>query len=349
MRRLVAAAALAVVCGTSGMAAAQSKDDVARADALFNAAKALTDAGQFADACAKYAESKRLAPGIGVTLYLADCYEHIGRTASAWTEFRSAEGLARERGDKRADVARAHAQALEPKLDRLTIVVAPTVPQAGLQVLRDGVPVAQEEMGLPVPVDPGDHAVVVSSPGHASKTLTAHLGPESPTATIRIDSLDEGTPSPAPVPAPIPAPSPVPAPEAAPGPTTALPTEPLSAAPADPGKTRRWVGIGIGGAGAVGIIVGSTFGVLAKIKFDQSNSVQCNASSDRCYTPGFPMRKDAEHAATASDVGFAIGGALLAAGAIVYFTAPKAPSATGVTVAPVPMAGGGGALLRASF
>ncbi|HEY8089850.1 MAG TPA: hypothetical protein VIF09_18445 [Polyangiaceae bacterium] len=345
MRRLVAAAAIALVCGTSGVAAAQSKDDVARADALFNAAKALTDAGQFADACAKYAESKRLAPGIGVTLYLADCYEHIGRTASAWTEFRSAEGQARERGDKRADVARAHAQALEPKLDRLTIVVAPTVPQAGLQVLRDGVPVANEEMGLPVPVDPGDHAVVVSSPGHASKTLTAHLGPESPTATIRIDSLDEGTPGPVPIPAPLPSPTP----EPAPGPATTLPSEPPAAALADPGKTRRWIGIGIGGAGVVGIIVGSTFGVLAKIKFDQSNSAQCNASSDRCYTPGFPMRKDAEHAATASDVGFIAGGALLAAGAIVYFTAPKAPAATGITVAPVPLARGGGALLTGSF
>ncbi len=97
-------------------AKAQSKDDVARADALFNAAKALTDAGQYADACAKYAESKRLAPGLGVSMYLADCYEHIGRTASAWTEFRAAEGLARARNDKRADVARKHAQALEPKL-----------------------------------------------------------------------------------------------------------------------------------------------------------------------------------------------------------------------------------------
>ena len=74
-----------------------------------------------------FAESKRLAPGLGVTLYLADCYERIGRTASAWTEFKAAEGLARARSDQRAEVARALAQALEPKLERVTIVVAPTV------------------------------------------------------------------------------------------------------------------------------------------------------------------------------------------------------------------------------
>ena len=37
---------------------------------VINAAKALTDAGQFADACAKFAESKRLAPGLGsITLF----------------------------------------------------------------------------------------------------------------------------------------------------------------------------------------------------------------------------------------------------------------------------------------
>src|SRR6202043_1677003 len=106
--------------------------------------------GQNVDACAKFAESKRLAPGLGVTLYLADCYERIGRTASSWAEFRSAEGLARERNDKRADVARGRAQVLEAMLDRLVVAVAATIPHAGLQVLRDGVPVPPEEWGVPV-------------------------------------------------------------------------------------------------------------------------------------------------------------------------------------------------------
>jgi serine/threonine-protein kinase len=342
MRRVLLSALTSGLLMMPAVAHAQSKDDVARADALFNAAKALTDAGQYTDACAKYAESKRLAPGIGVTLYLADCYEHIGRTASAWTEFRSAEGLAREKGDKRADVARDHAQALESKLVRLTIVVAPTVPQSGLQILRDGLPVTQEELGLAVPVDPGDHAVVVSAPGHASKTLTTHVDPENPSATVRIDSLEELPAAAVPVPATAPPGPPSP-------PPATLPNEPAPPVAVDRGRTRRYVGLGIGGAGAVGLVVGSVFGVLAKVKFDQSNSVQCNASTDRCYSPGFPMRKDAEHAATTSDVGFALGGVLLAAGATVYFTAPKAVPAVGITVAPAVVASGGGALLQATF
>ena len=339
MRRAVVACVVAIAFAAPATAGAQTpNDDVARADALFNAAKALTDAGQFADACAKYAESKRLAPGIGVTLYLADCYEHIGRTASAWTEFRSAEGLARERNDKRADVARAHAQALEPKLDRLTIVVAQTIPQAGLQVLRDGVAVTAEELGLPSPVDPGDHAVVVSAPGHAPRTFTAHVGPEAPRATILVDSLGEPTAVPAPVPEPPPAP-----PVGTPLPVIPEPLPP----PADTGATRRYIGLGVGALGIVGLGIGSAFGIVAKSKFDQTNVSECNAT-DHCTTPGLSGRQDAEHAATASNVGFTIGAVLLAGGAVLYFTAPK-PARTGVVVAPAPMVGGGGALLRATF
>ena len=69
MRRILATIALGTVLGAPSMARAQPRnEDLARADALFNAAKALLDGGQYADACAKFAESKRLAPGLGVTL-----------------------------------------------------------------------------------------------------------------------------------------------------------------------------------------------------------------------------------------------------------------------------------------
>jgi serine/threonine-protein kinase len=347
MKRAFVGTAFAFALLAARPAPAQTKDDIARADALFNAGKALTDAGQFQDACAKFAEAKRLAPGIGVTLYLADCYEHIGRTASAWTEFRSAEGQARERNDKRADVARAHAQALEPKLNRVTITVAPTVPLAGLQVLRDGQPVEQEELGLPVPVDPGEHAIVVSSPHHSPRTFTARVGPEKPAATIVIDALGESTgAAPTPPPSPPPAPAPVPA-------TTALTTTPEAQgeAPADedPGKTRRWLGIGVGGLGVVAAGVGAVFGLIAKSKLDQSNSDgNCNAS-DQCTTTGLGLRKDAQDAASTSTLLFIGGGVALAAGVVLFVTAPRRSPATGIVVAPAPMIGGGGALVRAVF
>jgi serine/threonine-protein kinase len=353
MRRTFAAVAIALaavpgVAASPRLAAAQTKEDLARADALFNAGKALTDAGRFQDACAKFAESKRLAPGLGVTLYLADCYEHIGRTASAWTEFRSAEGQARERNDKRADVARAHAQALEPKLCRIAISIAPTVPLRGLQVLRDGSPVEQEELGLAVPVDPGDHAVVVTSPGHAPRTLSARVGPDTPSATVVIDALGESTaPASSPAPTTTPAnPSGTEGTGAAPSGAASLPAEaPEGGAP---NATRRWIGVGVGAVGLIGVGLGSAFGLAAKSKLDQSNSGHCD-SSDHCDSTGLGLRKDSEHAANLSTVLFVAGGVALAAGVVLYVTAPRARPASAIVVAPALLSGGGGALVRTSF
>ncbi len=50
-----------------------------------------------------------------------------------------------------------------------------------------------------------------------------------------------------------------------------------------------------------------------------------------------------------STVAFAAGGVFLATGVVLYVLAPKAPASTGVVVAPTPVAGGAGAMLRAEF
>jgi serine/threonine-protein kinase len=348
MRRILPGLVLAIALASPRPVLGQTKGDVARADALFNAAKALTDAGQFADACAKFAESKRLAPGLGVTLYLADCYEHIGHTASAWTEFRSAEGQARERNDKRAEVARARAQALEPKLTRITITVAPTVPRTGLSILRDGLPVESEELGIAVPVDPGDHVVVVSSPNHPTRTLSAHVGPEKPAVTVPIDTLDDGT-SPA-LPATVAANA---AAGSTPPPVSAgtplVDTPDGGPPPRDGGgTTRRWLGLGVGGLGVVGVGLGTALGLMAKSKLDQSNGGPCDATN-HCDASGLSMRKDAESAANLSTILFVAGGVALATGVVLYVTAPRRRADTGIVVAPAPLVGGGAAVVRASF
>jgi hypothetical protein len=352
MRRALAAVAIAVALSPVAIARAQSREDLARADALFNAAKALTDAAQYAEACAKFAESKRLVPGLGVTLYLADCYERIGRSASAWAEFRSAEGLARERNDKRAQVARERAQALEPKLNRLTVSVAPSIPRSGLQVLRDGIPVAQEELGTPLVVDPGAHVVVVSSPGHKIRTYSARVDSPGQAATIEVERLDDEGAAAAPPPEPAPASPPPLAPASAVSPMPPQESQP----PAEGSSTRRWIALGVGGLGIVGIGVGSVLGFVAISKRDQSNKGTdqglCDASTNKCFAAGRALRNDAESAATGSTIAFVAGGIALAAGAVLYLTAAKGPSGatkSGITISPVPLCGGGGATARFTF
>jgi serine/threonine-protein kinase len=344
MRRALTLTALAVALASPSVASAQSGGDVARADALFNAAKALLESGQYGDACAKFAESNRLVPGLGVTLYLADCYERIGRLASAWSEFRSAEGLARERNDKRADVARARAQAIEPKLDRLTIAVGPTVPRAGLQILLDGASVPPEEWGIAMASDPGDRVVVVTAPGHPPRTISTRLGPDNPTAVVRVDSLDEPPAVPVPSsPAPSTAPPTPPSP-----PPVVTPESPPVESTSDRGATQRWIGIGVGAAGVVGLGIGTVFGLSAKSKLDASNAGPCGAG-DRCSPQGLALRQDASSAATGSTVAFVLGGVAVAAGVVVYVTAPRGVASTAWVIAPAPMAGGGGASVTGAF
>ena len=79
---------VALALSWAAAARAEPLDDAARADASFKEAMQLRSGGHDAEACPKFAESQRLAPAVGVTLYLADCYEKTGRTASAWREFR---------------------------------------------------------------------------------------------------------------------------------------------------------------------------------------------------------------------------------------------------------------------
>src|SRR5580692_10449432 len=112
-----AAVGVALVCAlTSTSPEASAQAEVGKADALFNAGRSLLEAGEYTDACPKFAESQKLAPGLGVTLYLADCYERVGRTASALAEFRRAIVIAAARGDRRQSIAEERAANL---LDRV--------------------------------------------------------------------------------------------------------------------------------------------------------------------------------------------------------------------------------------
>jgi hypothetical protein len=60
-------------------------------------------------------------------------------------------------------------------------------------------------------------------------------------------------------------------------------------------------------------------------------------------------RKDAESAANLSTILFVAGGVALATGVVLYLTVPRRSPGTGLVVVPTPLAGGGGAIVRAGF
>src|SRR6188768_2830416 len=153
--RLLRFASLAPVCALLLHAApAVAQNDKAAAEALFDQGVRLMKQSSFSDACPKLEESERIDPAVGTLLYLGECYERIGKTASAWAAFREAASLANNMGQTdRGRVASSRAQELEPRLSRLSIELGPDVARiAGVVVKRGNQRVEPSLYGTPLPV-----------------------------------------------------------------------------------------------------------------------------------------------------------------------------------------------------
>jgi hypothetical protein len=193
-RSFGAVAATVIAFAGEGSVAAQPEAEVrSAAVALFDDARKLMADGKFEEACPKLAESQRLDPGIGTLYNLSDCYEHVGRTASAWVGFRDTAALAMSAGQgEREKQARARATALELRLVRLKIVVAPETASAPLAVKRDGSPVASALFGTAVPLDPGRHVIHASVEGKGDWESVVALEQPGSTVVVAVPRLDLG-------------------------------------------------------------------------------------------------------------------------------------------------------------
>jgi len=304
---------------------------VHKADALFNAGRNLLEAGEYAEACPKFLEANNIAPGLGVTLYLADCYERLGKTASALQVFRQAAALARARADKRESIAAGRADALQARVPKLVVNVSPEAQAQHVDVTQDGVRLPSSAWGVSAAIDPGDHVVDVTADGKAARHIKFHLAATADTHTETIGALDDPPVTPA---------------------VEAVVVPPPAAPPAPPPRSNRTyivVAVAAAGVGVVGIGVGTGLGLVASSKFSDSNNGPCNASN-HCSPAGLSLRSDAEQAGTISTIAFAVGGAAIAAGAVVFLVRPKTTSsAASLAVSPSIAQGGGGFNLSGAF
>jgi hypothetical protein len=334
-RRLLAALALATAVSASGAAGAQSSaQDSAVAQSLYDEARKLAGSNDFATACPKLEESQRLDPTPVTQFWLADCYEHVGRTASAWAAFLDLAAVEHKTGgpksEEREKLARDRASALAPKLTQLTIDVPATVRVDGLVIQRDGEVVRDGQWGTPVAVDPGNHKIDVSAPGKQAWTKTADVEGEGQTIHVQVDPLVD---------------APAPPPTATGGASPGVDGPATGTSASSPWKT---VGLVAAGVGVLGLGAGTVFGVMALGKNSDSNNGHCGGSlggPNQCDVTGVSDRSTAVSDGNVSTV-FIITGAVLAAGGVALWL--LAPSSH-LQAAPAVGAGAGGIVVRGDF
>jgi hypothetical protein len=207
-----------------------------------------------------------------------------------------------------ASAAEKKAAAMEKSLSRL--VVRMPKGEAGYEVRHGSDRLGADRLDTPFAVDPGEHRIEVSAKGKLSKSYAVRLSGAGLTEIV-VDKLDDAPASAAPAAAPAKG-------------SLVLTTEPP--AEADGASANR--GSGQRALGIIGIVAG-TGAIVAGGIFAAKGLSEKAAANRVCSTR--PCNEQAEiegneNAKESMNIGMisaAAGTGLIAAGAIIYFTAPS--------------------------
>lgn len=166
---------------------AQSGQETALADQLFEQGIDLESKGKVAEACEKFEESRQLAPRPGTLYYLGACYEKLGRRASARAMFLdAADAAALAKDQEGALKARQKADALLPVAK---LIISVQQPVEGLEVTIDGKPVGRSSWGAEVPVDSGKHTIRAVGPGTESWEKIVTVDDDGARVSVEVPKL----------------------------------------------------------------------------------------------------------------------------------------------------------------
>jgi hypothetical protein len=189
---------------------------------------------------------------------------------------------------------------------------------SAVHVAMDGDPLIEHLDGTAVPIDPGEHKFVFTAEGFMDATMTLLLREGESDRPVRV-VLDV---PPQQVARPLPAPAPV-------------------APSSSGGSIMRPLGITLAVVGVGGVGVGAVFGMVSKSTYDRSQN-ECASGNVGTCAGRVQAEQDLSSArsqALASTIAFSAGGAFVAAGALLFFMAPK--TASGMTVGVSAVSGGG--------
>lgn len=299
---IVTCSALTVV--ETGTAQAQTPAEIQAARETFVAALKDEQAGNFNDALAKLRQVQKVKDTPQVRYRIATCLAGAGKLREAKKTF--SEITAQPGNQEEKDVetaAKEQVTALTARTPTLTVHLR-TQPPSGADIRVDGLPAVAEQ---PQEVDPGPHTVSLTGRGIKNGTLQVNTQESTKQVVEMAVEMD--------------APAPPPSPETS------------------NRRTYGFIGVGVGGALAIGAIVSLVIrnGDIDTIKKDCPGNV-CPTATRNDVTSA---KSSADTAAVAAGIMGA--GALIAGGVGAYLLlTPEKPQTTAIGFAPRD----GGAMLQ---
>lgn len=282
---------------TPALAQASDPQVIATVQALFNQAVEEMGKKRYESACPRLEQATRMLPeAMGAKEMLAQCHEAAGKLASAWAQYGLLESMASRAGQsERATKAAAKAAELKPRLATLTVAVPDSVRALpGIVVARDGLAFAEALWGTALPVDTGEHVLLVTATGHRAWSSKIVVTEDGTHREMKVPLLEIEVAS----------------------------TPPVAEVPA----SRSWqrpLGIAVAALGAVGLGTGGLLAGLALGKKSASNEASHCDPRNTCDEIGLALRHQAVGLGNGATAALVAGGVLAAGGVVLLITAPS--------------------------
>jgi tetratricopeptide (TPR) repeat protein len=164
---------LALLLGTSPLAADAIPTEIVLARALFAEARMAEDVKDWPLAASKLQEAIAIKETGGLRFHLAYCEEQQGMLVEALVDYERSDDLTAGTTEEFRAQLPAKRESLRRRIPTITLLVPPKPPNQALTV--DGHTMPSAVLGKPIPLNPGHHTLVLTAPEHAAFTTQVSL------------------------------------------------------------------------------------------------------------------------------------------------------------------------------